>query len=298
MTLQQKLILIFLVLMGLLAPRVFAQTPDDKKQVVLGIINDIFSPEGQDRAAYNFVKSTCHSRYNQGGVQLSEAFKIFKDEALFVGTWGISGGDEMSMAAHIKSKGLNPFVYQLLQSQGYYQALRECFPDPRTGEQQRNMYTKDLLAWDFLGKFTGAYAVRLQIGIMWEVTQYAPLWLKAGTTAMAGYQITKMIPTLTEKAIHNYHEYLAAKIIQENQNSPKTFDETLLKDQAELYVSICNELKKAKPNSSDYQDLLALQTNTRQVLIQILQLALENKNITTEQRQRFSRDLQALSQLS
>jgi hypothetical protein len=100
----------------------------------------------EDKKIYQFVKNTCHLNL-QSYAALTESTK--EDAFDYFSILFYEPGPIPTKENLFSRKGVGKNAHRLLNSLGYYFALRDCFPQ---SENKRHLYTVNLLLMDAYGK--------------------------------------------------------------------------------------------------------------------------------------------------
>lgn len=96
-----------------------------------------------DQDAYNFVKKSCHDLVHEGSIYFRQRVSL-----LTVDLDINNIHREFIHLGHGDQLGLSHRLNRMLKSEGYYSALRECFPQ---NQRAQNTYTLKLIALDLGG---------------------------------------------------------------------------------------------------------------------------------------------------
>lgn len=264
-----------------------------------------------DNYAYNFVKSTCHLSM-EALATLIESTKNDSREYLFLIDSGLNN-EEIHFSGNniVSRKGIGRNVARLLSSDGYYFALRDCFPN---SEFKRNLYTQNLLLLDSLGKFSVisifasfGYAASKGIGLIGRRVIAVPIvygFKRAGASKALLAKIpgrTDFATQMTVMAALAFNIKDQALAIRDNISKEKELAITPKQDSAEELkesIAALNEnlelyelINKMEDSASDKQkqELLIYKEKQKKNLQYYLAEILNNKQLTAQDRLKYEK---------
>jgi hypothetical protein len=208
--------------------------------------------ESWESEAYDYVKNTCHdpimvSYFAKNAIDsMVNKFKLAGSATRMA-----QSGEPMSLDAarvyqSIEAKGLSPMLHQYLQTLGFYQALRECYPQ---SEAKRNAYAAALIFSDALGTDL-AFALTAYSSLTLSrfggalLTRFGK-WGHAMNMGLGAFALAAAAPPIYARVV----QYHAQRIQQKNDFLDK---ESALKESQSLFEESCF-FSRAEPNDAKMQ---------------------------------------------